>query len=195
MTKGAVIVSLTTVTLVAACSNSGNGFGDGGTDGGKSIGDNPNVTAACQTCVNQSSGNDCASQQKNCLNDADCSALNACVNKCANVTSGCINNCAMAASPNAQSEWINWYDCICADCGSQCNSTFCGLLSADAGSDSPSCLGSGAACTMEQQCCSSARYCLTPGGCANCVPSNFQCNSDQECCSASCDSTGTGLCQ
>jgi hypothetical protein len=64
-----LIVALGAMAAVAACSTNNNNF-DGGTDGGRGIGTNPNVSQNCQTCLSQSSGNDCANKQKNCTNDS-----------------------------------------------------------------------------------------------------------------------------
>jgi hypothetical protein len=182
------------VAVIVADCNSGNGFSDAGADGGKNIGDNPNVTAACQTCLNQSSGNDCATQRKNCLDDSSCAALNACVNKCANINSGCVNNCGMAASANAIAEWTSWYNCGCADCGAQCDSTFCGVSGSDAGSDAAPDTG---VCTADDQPCPSTGSCCSACACDNycgCIAPNQQCANDCECCSGFCDQ-GSGTCQ
>ena len=177
--------------LIAACSNSNN-FGDGGADGGgRGIGSNPNVSQNCQTCLSQSSGNDCANKQKNCTNDAQCVTLNDCINKCANVNGGCINNCGDTVSADAITEWNAWCFCACADCSSQCSATFCTVGdggSPEATPDTSTCTADGTQCS-QTSCCT---FCASDGFCG-CEPPNDGCVSDQECCSGFCD--GTGTCQ
>ena len=163
--------------FVAACSGGDSPKPDAG-DKDK-LGDNPNVSDACQMCLSKSSGNECMAKEKACTADSDCKKLNACVNKCANINDACIQSCGDGASQNAIDAWNGWAQCACGTCDSQCNTTFC--------SGGGSCVPDDMPCSTTEACCT---FCASDGNCGCIPPGNQGCQSDQDCCSNSCDPSG-----
>src|SRR4051812_2588063 len=98
-------------TFVAAASLEGCSNG-----GSSALGANASVPQTCQSCLAQSSRNECSGLSNVCVNDSNCAALNACVNNCANVNAGCVSNCAAAYSQNTINQWNSWAQCTCASC-------------------------------------------------------------------------------
>lgn len=100
---------------------------DGGGDGGAC-----KVTggaAACDTCLT----NKCCELTVGCEDDADCSALIACVGTCANVDGGpdsgggdagsaeqqCVNDCG-TAHPASVKKFNDSVSCLSSNCSAQC---------------------------------------------------------------------------
>jgi hypothetical protein len=178
--------------LVVASAAFGCNSSSGGADAGATLGNNANVPSACQMCLSQASGNDCATQAKNCEGDSVCTSLNKCVDQCANFTN-CPSNCESSASSNATSEWVSWWTCACSDCAVQCGTTFCPTAANnDAGNDAGSCLADNIACTTSNQCCSAVcagdNFC----GCTQ-AGSPSQESDCSDCCSGNCDGQGNCL--
>jgi hypothetical protein len=169
--------------LGTACGGGGGGGADGGGIKG-SLGDNASVPAACQMCLTMSSGNECEGKSKICTSDSECTSLNECVNKCANINEACIENCGDAASQNAIDEWNDWAGCTCGTCATQCNQTFCNIGSGGSGSGSGTCVPDDTQCSTTEACCT---FCASDGGCG-CIPSGDQgCQTDHDCCSNDCE--------
>ncbi len=194
MIMRAVAVTAAVWVCSSGCSTSSSNSNDGGADGAV-LGANTNVTSACQSCLAQASGNDCAAQDKNCSGDPQCVTLNTCIDKCANFAN-CPLNCESAASTNAANEWTSWWKCACSDCASQCASTFCPAGNGDAGNgdggDGSTCLPDNSACASSSQCCSA--LCASDSACG-CIPTGDPSNLTDcsDCCSGNCDQNNNCL--
>jgi hypothetical protein len=181
LTSSAIVGIAFGIALAVSCGGGNDGGGaDGGTKSDK-LGQNASVPDTCQMCLSSSSGNECMAKGKVCTGDSECSKLNECVNKCANINAACIANCGDAASQNAIDEWNAWAGCTCGTCANQCNATFCNIGS---GSGSGSqCVPDNTACSSTEACCT---FCASDGGCG-CIPSgNNGCQTNHDCCSNDC---------
>jgi hypothetical protein len=183
-----ILTTLTALTLIAACSSS-EPPADAGPDNGNFpqpvLGASVNVPTSCQSCLSQSSSQ-CLTALQLCGLDADCVALNNCINACTTLNAACINTCGTGQSV-ALAEWEDWYSCACTDCVSDECPTFCTLIGGDAGSDaSTMCVALGGACQIDSDCCHSAQFCNAKA-CAECITSNNPCVSNSECCSQTCN--------
>ena len=207
-TNKCAILLMPLVMVMAACSSSGGGFNDGGTDAGvkAALGANGGVPQNCQSCVAGSTSNECSNKAKLCTSDENCVALNTCVNNCTDINAGCVNNCGDTASVDVQNEWLAWASCTCATCSAECGQTFCGVVSGltgtgtsdagstkDGGDSGPTCAQDMSQCANDSQCCSG--ICSTGDGLCGCVPSGYTgCGVDSDCCSAS-NQCINGACQ
>jgi hypothetical protein len=182
--KDSFVIVGVVMVLAVACSGGGDMKSDGGgsgSGGGGALGKNASVPDTCQMCLSISSSNECQAKGKVCNADSECSKLNDCVNKCANINAACIANCGDAASQNAIDEWNSWAGCTCGTCATQCNATFCNIGS---GSGSGQCVPDNSQCSSSEACCT---FCASDGGCG-CIPSGNQgCQTGHDCCSNDCE--------
>lgn len=158
----------------------GSGTADGGmmtTPDGGGCGFQPNSSAGCQTCFEQS----CCSEAQACNASAQCTTLLACDRACAANDAACFQKCLSAAGPG-QHLLEAMIDCEFgqATCAAACGAT------TDGGGGAIMCGGikTGVApcdSCIESSCCSEATACGTSGACLTVVDCVNNCNGVMSC--------------